>query len=184
MDLILKNLTNVKLNRVQTVVKHGGLNVSRSDFMEIIKTIHQIRPNLFLTSSFGAKNIGKLEELGITHVLMVSNITERVDMWFPEKFEYKMVDLRDKHDEQILDLLKDTVGWMENLLHNKGVKLLVHCAVGGSRSVTFVLAYLMHSEERTLEDTFEEVYKIRPIVGPNQGYMNQLAVYQKCIKNL
>ncbi|KAJ8286133.1 hypothetical protein GJAV_G00034910 [Gymnothorax javanicus] len=52
-------------------------------------------------------------------------------------------------------------------------KILVHCAVGVSRSATLVLAYLMIREHMTLVDAIKTVNDRRGII-PNRGFLRQL----------
>ena len=52
-------------------------------------------------------------------------------------------------------------------------KVLVHCAVGVSRSATLVLAYLMIRQNLTLVDAIKTV-KDHRVVIPNRGFLRQL----------
>ncbi len=52
-------------------------------------------------------------------------------------------------------------------------KVLVHCAMGLSRSASLVLAYLMIHEGMTLGEAIKAVAQHRNIC-PNSGFMEQL----------
>lgn len=52
-------------------------------------------------------------------------------------------------------------------------KLLVHCAMGRSRSAALVLAYLMIYKNMTVVDAIHQVLKHRCIL-PNRGFLKQL----------
>ena len=52
-------------------------------------------------------------------------------------------------------------------------KVLVHCAVGVSRSATLVLAYLMIRQNLTLVDAIKTVKDHRGVI-PNRGFLRQL----------
>lgn len=52
-------------------------------------------------------------------------------------------------------------------------KVLVHCAMGRSRSATLVLAYLMIYKNMTVVDAIEQVSRHRCIL-PNRGFLKQL----------
>ncbi|KAJ8379255.1 hypothetical protein SKAU_G00000330 [Synaphobranchus kaupii] len=56
---------------------------------------------------------------------------------------------------------------------NGGGKILVHCAVGVSRSATLVLAYLMIRQNMTLVEAIKTVKDQRGII-PNRGFLRQL----------
>lgn len=52
-------------------------------------------------------------------------------------------------------------------------RILVHCAVGVSRSATLVLAYLMIYHRLTLVEAIKTVKDHRGII-PNRGFLRQL----------
>lgn len=54
-------------------------------------------------------------------------------------------------------------------------RVLVHCAMGVSRSATVVLAFLMIYENMTLVDAIQTVQAHRDIC-PNSGFLSQLQV--------
>lgn len=56
--------------------------------------------------------------------------------------------------------------------------MLVHCAMGLSRSSTLVLAYLMIHEGMTLADAIKAVSANRNI-SPNSGFLEQLRELDK-----
>lgn len=57
-------------------------------------------------------------------------------------------------------------------------KILVHCAMGRSRSATLVLAYLMIHKNMTLVDAIQQVAKNRCVL-PNRGFLKQLRELDK-----
>ncbi|EPY28410.1 dual-specificity protein phosphatase [Strigomonas culicis] len=59
-------------------------------------------------------------------------------------------------------------------LHNVGV----HCMVGVSRSASAVIAYLMKKTGLPRDDILSFVRTSRPVVGPNPGFMAQLALWE------
>jgi predicted protein tyrosine phosphatase len=52
--------------------------------------------------------------------------------------------------------------------------VLVHCMAGISRSATIVIAHLMMSQRLSFDDALRKVRSVRPIVGPNYGFREQL----------
>ncbi|KFO37011.1 Dual specificity phosphatase DUPD1 [Fukomys damarensis] len=57
-------------------------------------------------------------------------------------------------------------------------KILVHCAMGRSRSATLVLAYLMIHRDMTLVDAIQQVARNRCVL-PNRGFLKQLRELDK-----
>jgi len=62
---------------------------------------------------------------------------------------------------------------------NKEVNILIHCRQGKSRSVSFVIAYLMYHYKMNLITAYNHVKKIRNLIQPNIHFMNQLINYEK-----
>lgn len=50
--------------------------------------------------------------------------------------------------------------------------------MGKSRSATLVVAHLMHKYRLSRDDALAQLCEGRPVAGPNDGFMQQLAVYQ------
>lgn len=67
--------------------------------------------------------------------------------------------------------------WFSCPLPSAG-KILVHCAMGRSRSATLVLAYLMIHKNMTLVDAIQQVAKNRCVL-PNRGFLKQLRELDK-----
>lgn len=57
--------------------------------------------------------------------------------------------------------------------------VLVHCLAGVSRSVTFTLAYLMHSRMLSFEEAFALVRLRKPDISPNFHFLRQLHAFER-----
>ncbi len=57
--------------------------------------------------------------------------------------------------------------------------VLVHCMAGMSRSATVVISYLMWAERMSLWDSYWHVKRRRHRASPNEGFMKQLASYER-----
>jgi dual specificity phosphatase 12 len=55
----------------------------------------------------------------------------------------------------------------------------VHCGAGISRSATIIAAYLMYSLKLDPESAVDMIRTVRPIVEPNEGFMEQLQVFHR-----
>ena len=62
--------------------------------------------------------------------------------------------------------------------------VLVNCAAGMSRSPSFVIAYLMKMQQKTLNDAFIFVKRARPKIFPNSFFMTQLLAYEDELRGL
>ncbi len=66
----------------------------------------------------------------------------------------------------------------------EGKQVLVHCAAGVSRSPTLVIAYIMWSQKKTRKEAYEYVSVKRPIIDPNDNFMDQLAEFEDVLKRV
>lgn len=58
-------------------------------------------------------------------------------------------------------------------------RLLVHCLQGVSRSGSVVIGLLMRRLDLSFDDAQSLGRKYRPIIGPNQGFVEQMRLWQK-----
>jgi dual specificity phosphatase 12 len=61
--------------------------------------------------------------------------------------------------------------------------VLVNCMAGVSRSATIVIAYLMTKQKMTFQEAFEFVRSKRPIINPNEAFIEQLLEYNNYLYN-
>ena len=59
--------------------------------------------------------------------------------------------------------------------------VLVHCLAGISRSVTVIVAYLMHALDLSLSDAYDHVKRCKPDVSPNFSFMGQLMDFERAL---
>jgi dual specificity phosphatase 12 len=57
--------------------------------------------------------------------------------------------------------------------------LIVASAMGKSRSATCCVAYLMHTFKIPPSEALEQIRQVRPLVEPNEGFMQQLEMYHR-----
>jgi protein-tyrosine phosphatase len=83
------------------------------------------------------------------------------------------IDIDDSNNEDISLYFKSTYDLI-SAVRNRKERVLVHCRQGVSRSATIVIAYLMRKYKYSLNKAFEKLSKIRPIINPNDGFIQQL----------
>ena len=60
--------------------------------------------------------------------------------------------------------------------------ILIHCKFGISRSVSFIIAYLIKYFGYTVKKAMNYIKKRRKQINPNQGFLDQLVEYEKLIQ--
>jgi len=137
---------------------------------------------LYVSGVDVAKDLNIMNSCGITHVINMCGCS--APNYFPLKFQYQRLPIRDHNSVDISPLLLSLVASIERVRSNGGV-VLVHCVKGISRSTTVAIAYLMWSKRMDLNTAFRFVKTCRPIINPNAGFFfqlndwgNQLEVHQ------
>ncbi|KAL2110787.1 hypothetical protein VUR80DRAFT_716 [Thermomyces stellatus] len=167
--------------------------------------------NLFVGGIFALRRPEALAEKGITHVLSVLNVRpEEVEQagltpWktVRETYKHMIVDVDDVDDEDILVHFPKAVRFIEEGLYpsedgeSVGEKkptgsVYVHCAMGKSRSVSMVTAYLLwkhpdrfrksspdakKAAQETVESAIDWIRRSRPMAEPNWGFRTQLELW-------
>jgi protein-tyrosine phosphatase len=137
----------------------------------------QIIPGLWLGSLEAARNRHFLKRNGVTHVL---SIIEFNCSFFPECFQYKHIEAKDLDEQDISPFLEEATAWIEEGIGAGGV--VVHCAMGISRSASLVIAYIMKSQRIPFNEAHVFVKEKREIIFPNHGFREQLRNYEKTLE--
>ncbi|KAK1629063.1 hypothetical protein QYE76_003378 [Lolium multiflorum] len=87
------------------------------------------------------------------------------------------VPLRDTEEENLLDHLQPCLDFIDQ--GRKEGSVLVHCFAGVSRSATIITAYLMKTEQKSLEEALESLKEINESVCPNDGFLDQLKLFEE-----
>ncbi|KAK3670500.1 tyrosine protein phosphatase yvh1 [Recurvomyces mirabilis] len=117
-----------------------------------------------------------LRESGVTHVLSVLGLP--LDQALFEGFEHYVVEVDDVDDENLLEHFPATNKFIQQGLDGGG-GVLVHCAMGKSRSATAVCAFLMQRYCITPDQALAQIRETRPLCEPNDGFWQQLELYHR-----
>lgn len=127
---------------------------------------------LFLGDYRHAEEALVIDCLKITHILNATN-------GFEAKFGYKRVTylrlgVEDLETADISRHFNMAYSFISSALKNPKNRVLVHCAQGVSRSVTYVIMYLMKSRKICFEEALGLVKLYREVACPNEGFAAQL----------
>ncbi|XP_077442211.1 dual specificity protein phosphatase 26 isoform X2 [Vanacampus margaritifer] len=136
----------------------------------------QVWPGLYIGDQNMASDRRELARVGITHIVNCAQSRSRGsssgDCYAGMNVTYLGIEA---HDSPAFDMSKNfypAADFIHKALTGGG-KVLVHCAVGLSRSATLVLAYLMIRQNLTLVEAIKTVKDHRGVT-PNRGFLRQL----------
>jgi len=134
---------------------------------------------LYLGSYDNAKNRDQLNALGITHIL---NMADELENPFPNetKLTYKRCGVNDTSMDDIAKHFTEALTFIDeaNKVSNTN-KVLVHCAMGISRSSAVAIAWLMKRNRMSFADAKSFVKLHRSSIRPNPGFEKQLQNFEK-----
>jgi dual specificity phosphatase 12 len=130
---------------------------------------------LYLGDLPGAMSSELRENLQIARILSVCPL-EKYPITGPNHMHISVLDTE---YENLLIHLPKACQFIQNALDG-GDRVLVHCVMGVSRSVTVVSAYLMWTRRWGAADAISFVQKRRRCAHPNYGFIRQLQAFAEC----
>lgn len=129
-----------------------------------------------------------LRKDGISHVLSV--LPGPIPAPYEAQYNHLQIPITDENTSNVLEHFAVANAFIDLALCGPGKTsrsdpkakhvgaILVHCAQGVSRSVTFVVAYLMYRYGLKLPQALHAVTRKKEDAGPNDGFYRQLQLYE------
>ena len=137
--------------------------------------IDKITDKIYLGDIEGATDFDYLSKEKINNVLSIIHIP--IDYTEEDKINHKVINVDDFEDVNIIKYFKECIDFIE-----KSDKVFVHCMCGISRSPSIVIAYLMWKTHCSYFDAYFFVKNRRPFIGPNNGFIKQLQIFENLLK--
>jgi len=131
---------------------------------------------LYIGGMFALRAKTALREAAITHVVSVLRLP--LDQALFEGFEHLVIEADDVEEENLIEHFAKTNEFISGALRDSG-SVLIHCAMGKSRSATILAAYLMWSRQINHDSALGLIRQSRPFAEPNPGFMKQLEIYHQ-----
>ncbi|EMC97569.1 hypothetical protein BAUCODRAFT_33280 [Baudoinia panamericana UAMH 10762] len=132
--------------------------------------------SIYIGGLFTVRRRVALEASGITHILSVLKLP--LDQRLFEGFTHKVVEVDDVDDENLLEHFPACIRFIRDAVGSGG-GVLVHCAMGKSRSATVVCAFLIQKYGITPDEALAQIREARPLCEPNDGFWQQLKLYHQ-----
>ena len=131
-----------------------------------------IRPGLWLGDVKAANAFETQAAEGINYIL---SLGEKI--WpLPKGTSSNYIDAADKSNYDIKQHFRSCSSYITAALEAGG-SILVHCALGMSRSAAVVIAHIMLTERMDVVEAIRDVKSRRPQAGPNPGFYSQLRAF-------
>lgn len=118
----------------RTLIENNYFNFSENDDFNLVY------PNIYIGNYSTSTNFELLKNVGITHII---SVIPTFNPPFSDKFKYLHIHAYDDQTQDLSQYFQNCNAFIENVL-NEGGKVLIHCMVGRSRSVTMFLAFLIN----------------------------------------
>lgn len=111
------------------------------EFYDFVNEPTLIIDDLYLGSAF---NAGCYYTLMRYNIGLIINVTNEISNYYPQYFQYKNIPIKDNNKDSIQPYLNNIY---ENIVeyrnNNPNKKILIHCFMGASRSVSVMTFYIM-----------------------------------------
>nr|XP_033775258.1 dual specificity protein phosphatase 3 [Geotrypetes seraphini] len=140
---------------------------------------NEVFPRVYVGNAFIAKNVMRLQRLGITHILNAAegksfmHVNTSAEFYEGTGITYHGIKANDTQQFNLSQYFERAADFIDKALAQKDGRVFVHCREGYSRSPTLVIAYLMLRQKMDVKTAVSVVRQKREI-GPNDGFLRQL----------
>ena len=135
----------------------------------------KVLPNLYIGNYDDATNHMLLHANDITHIL---NCAYEIDSnHHKECFKNKKIHLDDASGQRLMPHIAEAYNFVDKAIEGGGI-IIIHCAMGISRSVSTAIYYLMRKYNMTYDEALHLIQRSRSIAQPNQSFEGQLRQIQ------
>lgn len=130
--------------------------------------------NIYIGNGYNAANYNLLKNIDVK---LVINVTEELSNYFIDEIDYLQIKILDNDSNFITPHLELFFNKIDTFNENKEGNILIHCYMGSSRSVSFVIAYLMKYHKKNYEEAYNFLNKKRENININVKFIHELISY-------
>lgn len=140
--------------------------------------IDKITHKVYLGDIYGTKELDYFKQEKIGGIISLT--TEETAPTFNDKsLQHLCINIGDSPEINIIQHFKKCIDFIESSSQNT----YVHCMCGVSRSSSIVIAYIMWKNKIKYYDAYFFVKNKRPFICPNDGFIDQLKMFEKLLIN-
>ncbi|EAR97541.1 dual specificity phosphatase domain protein (macronuclear) [Tetrahymena thermophila SB210] len=144
----------------------------------ILEPNHE-RGGLYLSNLEWAKDYDLLREHKIRYLMTVGAKLTPPGLNRSIVDDHIKFEIYDTPTADIKQFFKQATLFLKEKILEQKQNVLVHCHQGASRSATIVIAFLMKCLKWNYDRSYSHIKRIRNVVQPNKGFVNQLKMYEK-----
>ena len=139
-------------------------------------SIDKITDKIYLGEMDGLDDHNYFSKEKITHIISLIDI--KIDNLKDLNITQKsIVDIEDTDNAKLYKYFKECIEFIES-----ADKIFIHCMCGVSRSPSIVIAYLLWKTHCAYYDAYYFVKNRRRFIYPNEGFVEQLKLFEKLLK--
>jgi hypothetical protein len=128
--------------------------------------------NIYLGSAFNASDKYFLDNNSIG---LIINVTPDISNYYDDDIEYFNIKIYDNNLDSIVPFLNGSYSIINNFIRKyPNKKILIHCFMGASRSVSILLYYLIKKYDYTLDKAIRFIKKKREVINLSTLFYNDL----------
>jgi len=131
---------------------------------------------LYLGDGQQGTNSTVVQQLKITHIV---NCTLEINHEGESGVKYLKLPVKDEDDTFLAKYFNEAYDFIAEALSDENKVVLVHCALGKSRSASIVIMFLMKMFDCSYSDAHDYVKERRSLIKPNYGFVSQLEDFEK-----
>ncbi|KAI0035059.1 protein-tyrosine phosphatase-like protein, partial [Vararia minispora EC-137] len=140
----------------------------------------EIVPRVYVSDLSSAEDPAQLAAHGITHILSAMPLSRTPAAYLSRT--HMVVPLQDTPFAELAAHLPATSAFIDRALRsNPNARVLVHCQMGASRSVSVAAAYLIASRGMSPAEAVAHIKSRRIVAAPNWGFLMQLEEYARSL---
>ena len=165
------------LNNIMTdsnVIRNKNESTNFDKVSIFFKNPDFIIDNIYLGNGYNAANYDLLKKKDIK---LVINITEELSNYFTNEFDYLQIKILDNDNNFITPHLDIFFNKIDSFNKKKDGNILIHCYMGSSRSVSFVIAYLMKYHKKNYDEAYNFLNAKRENININIKFIHEIINY-------
>lgn len=169
-----------KRSTTETQRMNSDRTTFTSNLYNLSYPMTRILPRVYLGNAYNARDFYCLKQCDVG---LIINCTTEFPNYFPEEFTYIQIPVEDVPHESLYTYFKSVSRSIHEYLQNfPEQSVFIHCFMGASRSVSFLIAYMITYNNKSVDESIEFIESLRPFINLNVDFYFQLVEYHMTLQ--